>query len=228
MPRNEIGLIQGRRIVVGVVSVCLLTGSAAAQRTNTDEQTGSATGGTLNLVGDSKLQTPSERYNVEPTRIHEAPRLDGVLSEEEWQNAAVIDEFVQQEPSEGEPATERTVVRLMYDEHALYVGVEAYGSNPNGVVATEMRRDSLQLLDEDNFQLIFDTFSDSRSGYMFVTSPLGAKLEQQIAEEGEGGYRQLRSSINSNINLDWDGVWDVSAQRIDQGWAGLLKSRSQW
>ena len=222
MPRNEIGLIQGRRIVVGVVSVCLLTGSAAAQRTNTDEQTGSATGGTLNLVGDSKLQTPSERYNVEPTRIHEAPRLDGVLSEEEWQNAAVIDEFVQQEPSEGEPATERTVVRLMYDEHALYVGVEAYGSNPNGVVATEMRRDSLQLLDEDNFQLIFDTFSDSRSGYMFVTSPLGAKLEQQIAEEGEGGYRQLRSSINSNINLDWDGVWDVSAQRIDQGWVAEI------
>ena len=205
-----------------LVGVGLLAGPAAAQQAGADRQTASEAGGTLTLGGDSQSQTRSERYNVEPTHIARPPRLDGVLNEEEWVNAAVIDEFIQQEPSEGDPATERTVVRLMYDEHALYVGVEAYDSIPNGVIATEMRRDSRQLLDEDNFQLILDTFSDSRSGYMFVTSPLGAKLEQQIAEEGEGGYRRSSSSINSNINLDWDGVWDVSARRTDQGWVAEI------
>ena len=217
MPCNVIGRMRGRRAAV-LLSVCLLAVPAAAQQAGGDEQTGSGAGGTLTLGGDSQSQTPSEPYSVEPTRTARPPRLDGVLNEEGWVNAAVIDEFIQQEPSEGDAATERTVVRLMYDDRALYVGVEAYDSISNGVIATEMRRDSRQLLDEDNFQLILDTFDDSRSGYMFVTSPLGAKLEQQIAEEGEGGYR----GNSSNVNLDWDGVWDVSAQRTDQGWVAEI------
>ena len=155
---------------------------------------------------------------MEPTRIEDGPDLDGVLDEEVWLTAAVIDDFVQQEPAEGDPATERTVVRLMYDAQSLYVGVEAYDSQADGVIATEMRRDSRRLLDEDNFQIILDTFHDSRSGYMFVTSPLGAKLEQQIAEEGEGGF----GGNSPNINVNWDGVWHVSSRRTDQGWVAEI------
>jgi len=158
---------------------------------------------------------PSERYRVEPTRVDEGPLIDGHLSDDVWQDAAIIDTFIQQEPVEGEPATERTVVRLLYDAVNLYVGVEAYDSQPAGIIATEMRRDSPRLLNEDNFQLILDTFQDRRSGYMFVTSPLGAKLEQQISEEGEGGWRGRNSP---NVNLDWDGVWDVKTSITTDGW----------
>ena len=218
MARNDIGWVQARHIAVALLGLSLVAGMAAAQEGGTDEQTASEVGGTLTLDGNTQSLTPSERYNIEPTRIDEPPRLDGVLNEDTWSRAAVIDDFIQQEPSEGDPATERTVVRLMYDDRALYVGVEAYDARPSGVIATEMRRDSSQLLNEDNFQLILDTFNDSRSGYMFVTSPLGAKLEQQVAEEGEGGFR----GNSSNINLDWDGVWDVSAKRTDQGWVAEI------
>ena len=158
---------------------------------------------------------PAERYRVEPRRVEQGPRIDGNLDEDVWLSAAVIDDFVQQEPSEGDPATEETIVRLLYDARALYIGVEAFDSQPDGVIATEMRRDSPRLLDEDNFQVIIDTFHDRRSGYMFVTSPLGAKLEQQVAEEGEGGWR---GSNTSNINVNWDGVWDVVARRTSEGW----------
>ena len=149
-----------------------------------------AASGTLQLPVES--QAPSsqgERYRVEPVRVDEGPRLDGVLDEEVWAVAAVIDEFVQQEPADGAPASELTIVRMLYDEQVLYIGLEAFDSDPNGVIATEMRRDSPRLFDEDNFQIILDTFQDSRSGYMFVTSPLGGKLEQQITEEGEGGCK---------------------------------------
>ena len=162
--------------------------------------------------------SPGDQYRIEPRWVDQGPRLDASLDDEAWLSATVIDDFVQQEPSEGDPATERTVVRLLYDSRTLYIGVEAFDSDPDGVIATEMRRDSRQLFNEDNFQLILDTFSDSRSGYMFVTSPLGAKLEQQVTEEGEGGYR----GNSSNINLNWDGVWDVSAQRTDQGWVAEI------
>ena len=80
-----------------------------------------------------------------------------------------------------------------------------------------MRRDADRLFDEDNFQVILDTFHDSRNGYMFVTTPLGAKLEQQIFDEGEGGGR----GGTANINRNWDGVWDAAAKiverRLDRG-----------
>ena len=69
-------------------------------------------------------------------------------------------------------------------------------------------------MDEDNFQVILDTFRDSRSGYMFVTTPLGAKLEQQIFEEGGGNVR----GSASNINKDWNGVWEEVSRRTSDGW----------
>ncbi|OFW00874.1 MAG: hypothetical protein A3I61_03845, partial [Acidobacteria bacterium RIFCSPLOWO2_02_FULL_68_18] len=147
-----------------------------------------------------------------------APSIDGVLDEPAWRDAAMFDDFTQQEPSDGAPATERTEVRVLYDGGHLYLGVHAFDSNPDGIIATEMRRDSPQLLEEDNFQIILDTFRDSRSGYMFVTSPLGAKLEQQVFEEGGGNTR----GTASNINRDWNGVWDASAQRTEDGWVAEI------
>ena len=86
-----------------------------------------------------------------------------------------------------------------------------------------MRRDSPRMLEEDNFQIILDTFRDSRSGYMFVTNPLGAKLEQQVFEEGGGNLR----GAASNINRDWNGVWDAAARRRP-GRLGRPRSRSRW
>ena len=82
-----------------------------------------------------------------------------------------------------------------------------------------MRRDADRLFDEDNFQVIIDTFHDSRNGYMFLTTPLGAKLEQQVFDEGEGGGR----GTTSNINRNWDGVWD--AAREIAATAGRRRSR---
>ena len=166
----------------------------------------------------SEALPPRERYRVEPRRVDQGPQLDGLLDEEVWLSAVVIDDFIQQEPSEGDPATERTVVRLLYDARSLYIGVEAFDSDPEGVIATEMRRDSSRLFDEDNFQIILDTFDDSRSGYMFVTNPLGGKLEQQVAEEGEGGFGQN----SANINVNWDGVWHVAARRTPEGWVAEI------
>ena len=169
--------------------------------------------------GQAGFRPPSELYRIEAPRAAQPPDIDGRLDEAVWQDAAVIEDFTQQEPNEGAPATEQTMVRLLYDERALYIGVEAYDSQPGGVIATEMRRDSPRLFDEDNFQIILDTFHDRRSGYMFVISPLGAKLEQQVAEEGEGGFRGNNSP---NINVNWDGVWDAVARRTPEGWVAEI------
>ncbi|HEX6164147.1 MAG TPA: DUF5916 domain-containing protein, partial [Vicinamibacterales bacterium] len=141
----------------------------------------------------------------------------GVLDEAAWSQAQVVDTFVQQEPQEGQPATDRTEVRVLYDQGHLYIGVRAFSSLD--VTATEMRRDADRLFDEDNFQVILDTFHDSRNGYMFVTTPLGAKLEQQIFDEGEGGGR----GGTANINRNWDGVWDAAAKIVEDGWTAEIE-----
>jgi hypothetical protein len=165
-------------------------------------------------------ETHRDRYAIPAVKVDQSPKIDGVLDDQVWQKAARVDEFTQQEPREGATATERTEVRVMYDGKNLLIAVHAFDALPSGIVATEMRRDSDRLLDEDNFQLIVDTFNDSRNGYMFVTTPLGAKLEQQISEEGEGNTRA--GLINANINKNWDGIWDVAAKITDDGWTAEI------
>src|SRR5687768_1376701 len=159
--------------------------------------------------------TPTEKPVALATRASQTPRVDGILDEADWKTAAVVDQFVQQEPQEGQPASDRTEVRILYDESHLYIGVRAYTTL--AVTATEMRRDADRLFDEDNFQVILDTFHDSRNGYMFLTTPLGAKLEQQIFDEGEGGGR----GTTANVNRNWEGVWDGGGanrqRRLDRG-----------
>jgi hypothetical protein len=161
-------------------------------------------------------QSSRERPSVRAAETSQAPHVDGVLDETAWQTAEAIDTFTQQEPREGQPATDLTEVRVLYDQGHLYIGVHAHASEP--VVATEMRRDSDRLFDEDNFQVILDTFHDSRNGYMFLTTPLGAKLEQQIFDEGEGGGR----GTTANVNRNWDGVWHAAARVVDDGWTAEI------
>ena len=158
----------------------------------------------------------SERPTLGAVRVDQPPKLDGELDDEVWQRATPIDEFTQQEPNEGQPATDRTEVRVIYTRSALFIGVRAYANEP--VVATEMRRDADRLFDEDNFQVVLDTFHDSRNGYMFLTTPLGAKLEQQIFDEGEGGGR----GTTANVNRNWDGVWESAAHILPDGWSAEI------
>ncbi len=180
-------------------------------------------------------QPSKERPFIQAVKVETGPRIDGVLDDAAWQGATPVGNFTQQEPNLGQPATERTEVRIVYDARTIYIAVHAYqtggvdataagsetdphAAHRGGVVATEMRRDSDRLFDEDNFQVILDTFKDSRNGYMFVTTPLGAKLEQQVFDEGEGGGR----GTTSNVNRNWEGVWDSAAKITDDGWTAEM------
>jgi hypothetical protein len=160
-----------------------------------------------------------ESHQVAAVRVVDRPEIDGDLSDAVWAGASLIDQFIQQEPNEGAPATERTEVRVLYNGSSLFLAVRAFDSEPDQVIATEMRRDSDRILDEDNFEIILDTFMDSRSAYMFVVNPLGAQLDQQVFDEGG---RDRRGSALA-VNRDWDGVWSVSARRADDGWVAEIE-----
>ena len=174
----------------------------------------------LALAAPLSAQSAWETYRVDAAIAASGIRIDGALDESAWEGAALVDAFIQQEPAAGQPASERTEVRVLYDAETLYLGIHAWDRGP--VTATEMRRDSDRILDEDNVQIILDTFKSARSAYMFVTNPLGAKLDQQVFNEGEGAGGGGFGFSTSNINRDWDGVWHVAATAGPDGWVAEI------
>jgi hypothetical protein len=150
--------------------------------------------------------------SIQPLRITEEVKLDGVLNESFWPAAPSASGFTQQRPDDGQPATERTEVRLVYNDKTLYIGLWAFDSIPGQVIATQMRRDG-DLSDDDYFQVILDTFLDRQNGLLFSTNPDGARFDAQVRNEGRSEGR-----FNTNMITEWDGVWDVITTRTEEGW----------
>ncbi len=168
------------------------------------------------------LSQEAARRQAHATRVEEAPVIDGLVEEEIWSRAEVITGFVQAEPHEGEPATENTEVRLLYDDKTLYVGAICFDSDPAGIVVTDSRRDS-PLVDTDSFQVIFDTYQDRQNGFVFGTNPAGIEYDGQVSNEGEGGgqtstRQRTQNSVGSGFNLNWDASFIVKTHRNEIGW----------
>jgi hypothetical protein len=143
--------------------------------------------------------------------------MDGRLDEAVWESAPAGTHFTQKQPQEGQPATEDTEVKILYDDKNLYIGIMCFDSEPDKIIATEKRRDSNNIYDNDNLQILLDTFRDRRNGYVFVTNPVGARLDLQLRKEGkaEGGWL----FPNPNLNVNWDGVWEVHPLIHQKGWS---------
>ena len=153
----------------------------------------------------------------------EPPVVDGdVLGDPAWVDVPFATGFRQTNPDEGEPATERTEVRVLFTADTLYVGVVCYDRDPQAIIVTDSRRDS-SLSNSDSFQLIFDTFLDKQNGFVFGTSPAGQEYDGQVVNEGVGGSGMGRGGASrgggGGFNLNWDGVWQVRTRVSDIGWS---------
>ena len=133
-------------------------------------------------------------------------QVDGRLDEPVYDAVAPVSDFIQQLPDEGAPATERTDAWVMFDDENFYVAGRCWDSAPPGEwVATEMRRDAFNMLNNDLFGFLIDTFYDRRNALLFYANPLGGFVDQALTNEG-------------NPNRDWNPVWDVKTDRFDGGW----------
>ena len=119
----------------------------------------------LMVTATTNLNTYASK-EIKALLTREAIEIDGSLNEEDWSRAQVIEDFMQQYPDEGQPLSERTEVRLLYDREKLYIGFECYDSEPEKIVANEMRRDG-QLWQNDNVYIMLDTYGDKRQCFFF-------------------------------------------------------------
>jgi hypothetical protein len=156
------------------------------------------------------FQSPDGRRAVAVAEARNPITLDGSLNEEVWKTAEAATDFVQAEPHEGQPATERTEVRLLYDREALYVGVRCYDATPSALIVNDIRKDFTPG-EQDTFELLLDTFADRRNGFVFAVNPAGAKSDTQIANEGR------------DVNTSWDAVWSVATKVDADGWSAEIR-----
>jgi len=158
------------------------------------------------------------------TRATEAPVIDGdVGGDPAWKSATPITGFWQEQPDEGQPASEKTEVRVIFTADTLYVGVQLFDSDPGGIIVSDARRDA-PLDDTDSFQMIVDTYRDRQNGFVFGTNPAGIEYDGQVTNEGQGGgglgFGQMQSGgSGAGFNINWDGAWTVRTKITEQGWA---------
>ena len=155
---------------------------------------------------DAQPRTPAPAPTVTARRADTALRVDGVLDEPAYRDTPAIDGFVQQEPYEFQPATERTEAWIFFDERNIYVSARCWESQPERRVANEMRRDTAQLRQNDTFAVLFDTFHDRRNGYIFYANSIGGFSDSQVTDEGPP-------------NTDWNTVWSVRTADFEGGWS---------
>lgn len=144
-------------------------------------------------------------YSLEVRRLSSAPVIDGKLDEAVWQEGSLIDGFIQFEPQTGQPASEKTEARVGYDSGNLYFGIRCYDREPGKILGSSMRVDA-EMSQDDSIIIILDTFLDRRNGFLLAVNPLGGRIDALVRNDGE------------EVNVDWDGVWEASAQRDSLGW----------
>lgn len=175
----------------------------------------------LTLRAGSPPDGPASRQTgdvAQAVRVARAPRMDGTLEDPIWRQARPISGFRQREPNQGQPATDKTEVRILYTRSRIYFGVHCY-EDPRRIVATHLVRDSNQDFDDydqgssqepdDYFQILIDPTNDHRDGYLFQVNPLGTKLDGTIVDEGR-------------LQTGWNGIWYAEARIASDGWTANI------
>ena len=159
----------------------------------------------------------SQSENREPKSFKAFPiksediKLDGKLDDTFWSDVTGISDFLVQEPLEGGEPTEKTTVKVAYDENYLYIGAIFYDSNPDGIKAFKMRKDA-PLNTDDRFMWILDTYLDGRNAYFFEINPRGL-MGDGLLTIGQG----------RSLNKDWDGIWRPWTYIGDFGWSAEIR-----
>jgi len=160
-------------------------------------------------VSCNSIYSQTNKKEVEIKFAEQSPKIDGILDDEVWKNAAFIDKFVQFAPNNGKPATEKTIVKIAYDNNAIYIGAILYDSSPDSIFKTLSKRDLGFESDADLITVQISTFNDGINSNMFMVTAAG--VQSDIKGSGD------------NDDLNWDAVWESSVSINSEGWIAEIK-----
>jgi hypothetical protein len=142
---------------------------------------------------------------IRAVRLAEPLDIDGRLDDRVYATVTPASGFIQQDPREGELATEQTDVWILFDDQNIYVAARCWDSQPEREVENEMRRDAIGIVQNESFGITLDTFGDRRNGLVFMTSSLGGLRDSAVTDE-------------TSNNVDWNTVWDARTAKFENGW----------
>ena len=143
-------------------------------------------------------------------RISSPPRLDGVLDDPVWADAPPSIGFRRDVPSDGKPATEDSEIRVLYDDHALYVGARLYNRDRNRISRRLSRRDSFSVFN-DVFFVMIDSYHDHSTSFVFGATPAGERRDA------------IQSGDGTALDGSWDPVWEVKTRLDSLGWVAEMR-----
>ncbi len=143
-------------------------------------------------------------------------RFDGQVDEPEWDAIEPLP-LVQYEPRAGEPPTERSEIRLAYDDRYFYISIRAFESHKNEVRATSLYRD--RIAGSDHLEILLDTYNDNQTGYIFTTTPTGIRNDAEVFNDA------IVSTVTQGgaFNRDFNTFWDAESVMDDQGWTAEMR-----
>ena len=156
-------------------------------------------------ASDGGTREAAGRVIVRATRLTAPLVVDGRLDEAVYSDIPPAANFIQQEPLEGEPATEDTDVWVFFDNRNLYIAGRCWDSHPERAVSNEMRRDAVPIFDDEFLGVGLDTFHDRRNGFLFTVNLSGGLHEAYITDERD-------------FNGNWNTVWDAKTMPFERGW----------
>ncbi len=135
-------------------------------------------------------------------------KIDGKLDEQAWQKAAPATGFIQMEPSNGEKASQKTIVKVLYDNTGIYIGAIMLDKNPSEIRRDLTNRDEFGVA--DMFGVLIDPYNNGLYGYNFIVTAAGVQIDMKVSQ-------------NSNDDPSWDAVWESEVSITDSGWIAELK-----
>ncbi|HYC50527.1 MAG TPA: DUF5916 domain-containing protein [Gemmatimonadaceae bacterium] len=135
--------------------------------------------------------------------------LDGRLDDVAWRSADALRGFTQSWPNPGQPASDSTEARVLYDDDAILVGIRAYDARPDSIAAQLARRDASGIY-SDWLHVVIDSYHDRRTGFRFSVNPKGVQ-------------KDVFHSNDTGEDLNWDAVWDVATRVDSLGWVAEIR-----
>jgi hypothetical protein len=179
-----------------------------AQTPTQPESTRVASSSQNNPALDGGVSSRATATSAMATRAATAPVLDGKTDDPAWQNAQVIDQFLQYQPKKGAETRFKTEVRITYDDKYIYVLGRMYDPAPDSIVSLLSRRDVRTA--SEQLKIVIDSYHDRRTGFEFCVNPAGVKRDYYVYDD-------------NNEDPTWDGIWDVATKIDSLGWVAEFR-----
>ena len=165
---------------------------------------------TVLAMSGASARAAGPNSELAAVRLATPPTIDGQLDDAAWENAALVEGFVQIRPIHGEPSPVMTTVLLGYDDEALYVGFRCQDDDTDRIAASITSRDG-DFDDDDTVLVMLDTFHDGDSAYYFGTNSLGTQFDGTLANNGR------------TVDDRWDAAWQNASSTMESGWSAEFR-----